>query len=141
MAANTLIALSNSFLGILLPAILAGVGYAFWSTSSYGVMKTLLRELGGLGSGLVVAAFGLGLFVGPILTSTLLTIASDWRYPFHILSSNSLAILAALAVVLRGGGYVRQRSRGHLPALASRELLKTSPAIICLALLESGLST
>lgn len=84
--------LSRSYLFMLAPLALTGLGYGFTSPSLYALMSDLLPSRRGLGASLVSVAYGIGGSLGSIISSSVIARAG-WRMAFFTVGILGTAIM------------------------------------------------
>jgi MFS family permease len=103
-----------SFAGMTAYRVMSGVGEAMQSVALVVAVGAFYAGSRTFVIGLVQAALGLGMFLGPRLGASLFASSRDWRVPFYIFGAAGLA--GAIAVLFVAPGFTEQRQ----PATAAQ---------------------
>jgi len=96
-----LVPLSMGFVDMALYRIVSGIGEGLQSAAIYAVAGSFFFHRRGLAFGILSAAFGIGVFVGPLIGHGLSAAWGDWRAAFFVFGAAGLLIAVAMTVGLR----------------------------------------
>lgn len=133
---NTVILLSVTTAELFLASAASGVGISFWTAASYPLMASVLGGRLSLSSGLIVSAFGIGIFTAPTLATYIHHTYGGWRYPFLFLVLIITSLAPIMVVLLRGLRTHSSRERVRLGREIYSGLIRLIPAISGLAFMQ-----
>src|ERR1700754_2369499 len=80
--------------------LISGVGEGVQATALYAVIGAFFFHRRALAAGVVGVAFGLGVFLGPLIGSALATGWGSWRAPFFLFAGAGLVMSLLLAATV-----------------------------------------
>lgn len=118
------IPLSSGFADMAVYRLVSGVGEGVQATAIYAVIGAFFFHKRAFAAGFIGLAFGLGVFLGPVIGQGLATAGGDWRTPFYVFGVAGLVMAAVLLTVPRAmtealagrGGTADTASYDHVPA-------------------------
>jgi MFS family permease len=81
--------------------LLSGVGEGVQATAIYAIIGAFFFHRRAFAAGFIGLAFGLGVFLGPVLGQALAAAGGTWRVPFYVFGVAGLAMAAVLLAVPR----------------------------------------
>ena len=119
------IPLSAGFGDMSVYRLVSGVGEGVQATAIYAVIGAFFFHRRALAAGFIGVAFGLGVFLGPIVGQSLASASDSWRAPFYVFGAAGLVMAVILAVavpramseaVAGRSGTADTASYAHVPA-------------------------
>ncbi|RZU34236.1 MFS transporter [Blastococcus saxobsidens] len=119
------IPLSAGFGDMSVYRLVSGIGEGVQATAIYAVIGAFFFHRRALAAGFIGVAFGLGVFLGPIVGQSLATASDTWRTPFYVFGAAGLVMALILAVavpramseaVAGRSGTADTASYAHVPA-------------------------
>ncbi len=116
--------LASGFVDMSAYRLLSGVGEGIHAAALYAVIGAFFFHRRAVAAGVVGVAFGLGVFLGPLVGTQIVSSSGDWRTPFYVFAGAGLVMsVLILAVVSKGlTGAVAGKAAGstqafdHVPA-------------------------
>jgi MFS family permease len=124
-AGTVAIPLAAGFLDMAVYRLLSGVGEGVQATAIYAIIGAYFFHRRALAAGFIGVAFGLGVFLGPVIGQALAAAGGTWRTPFYVFGVAGLVMALILLVtvpramseaVAGRGGTADTASYDHVPA-------------------------
>jgi MFS family permease len=124
-SAGTLaIPLAAGFADMAVYRLLSGVGEGVQATAIYAVIGAYFFHRRALAAGYIGVAFGLGVFLGPVVGQGMAAAGESWRTPFYVFGAAGLivavlllvAVPRAMSEAVTGRGGSDTASHDHVPA-------------------------
>lgn len=96
-----LIATSVGFADMAAYRLISGIGEGVQATALYAIVGAFFFHKRAFASGFVGVAFGLGIFLGPLIGVPIAISAGTWRAPFLVFAVLGLVMSLAVLLVLR----------------------------------------
>lgn len=96
-----LIATSSGFYDMAAYRLISGVGEGIQATALYAIVGAYFFHKRAFASGFVGVAFGLGIFLGPLVGVPIATSMGTWRAPFLVFAALGLLMSLAVYFLLR----------------------------------------
>lgn len=119
------IPLAQGFVDMSAYRLLSGIGEGIHATALYAVLGAFFFHRRALAAGVVGVAFGLGVFLGPLVGQQIVTVSGDWRGAFFAFAGAGV-VMALLVVgvvskrlteaVTGAGAGAAEGSYDHMPA-------------------------
>ena len=95
--------LASGFVDMSAYRLLSGVGEGIHAAALYAVVGAFFFHKRAVAAGVVGVSFGLGIFLGPLVGTQIVSSLEDWRGPFYVFASVGLVMaVLMLTVVSRG---------------------------------------
>lgn len=120
--------LAQSYAQMLALLALAGLGYGFTIPSVLALMSDLLPGRRGLGTGLLSVFYGIGSFLGSVISSALIA-AAGWHFAFFAVAAFGWAVALAEGLGIRG----RDKKVGAAHSTPVRRVLTRNLILLALA--------
>ncbi len=124
-AGTVAIPLAGGFLDMAVYRLISGVGEGVQATAIYAIIGAYYFHRRALAAGFIGVAFGLGVFLGPVIGQGMAAATGSWRTPFYIFGVAGLvvalillvAVPRAMSEALAGrADTADEASYGHIPA-------------------------
>lgn len=99
-AGTVAIPLAAGFLDMAVYRLLSGVGEGVQATAIYAIIGAYYFHRRALAAGFIGVAFGLGVFLGPVIGQALATAGGTWRTPFYVFGMAGLVVALVLLVTV-----------------------------------------
>jgi MFS family permease len=100
-SAGTLaIPLASGFLDMAVYRLVSGVGEGVQATAIYAIVGAYYFHRRALAAGFIGVAFGLGVFLGPVIGQGMAAAAGTWRTPFYVFGAAGLLVAVILLVTV-----------------------------------------
>jgi MFS family permease len=99
-AGTVAIPLAGGFLDMAVYRLLSGVGEGVQATAIYAIIGAYFFHRRALAAGFIGVAFGLGVFLGPVIGQSLAAAAGTWRTPFYVFGVAGLVMALILLVTV-----------------------------------------
>jgi MFS family permease len=99
-AGTVAIPLAAGFLDMAVYRLLSGVGEGVQATAIYAIIGAYYFHRRALAAGFIGVAFGLGVFLGPVIGQALATAGGTWRTPFYVFGVAGLVVALLLLVTV-----------------------------------------
>ena len=145
--ATLLTAYANGLPDLLAYRFVSGLGEAMQVTALIAIGASYFHERRALMTGAVSFAYGVGAFVGPGITASLLK-AYDWKMPFVVFGLAGFIMMAIVAICVKpwfSESTAKEQhasgDRGHLPGLGANETIWNATTVaLGIASVCSGLA-
>jgi MFS family permease len=97
------IPLAAGFADMAVYRLVSGVGEGVQATAIYAVIGAYFFHRRALAAGFIGLAFGLGVFLGPVVGQALVEVGGSWRTPFFVFGLAGLVMAAVLLVAVPRG--------------------------------------
>ena len=91
---------SAGFVDMAAYRLLSGVGEGVQATAIYAILGAFFFHRRAFAAGFVGLAFGMGVFLGPVLGQSLATAGDSWRIPFYVFGGAGILMAAILVVAV-----------------------------------------
>ncbi|WP_314173453.1 MFS transporter [Streptomyces winkii] len=116
--------LAGGFVDMSAYRLISGVGEGVHAAALYAVVGAFFFHRRAVAAGVVGVSFGLGIFLGPLVGTQIVSAWGDWRGPFYVFAAAgvvmSLLIVAVvskkLTEVVTGAQDSSERTYDHVPA-------------------------
>lgn len=116
--------LASGFVDMSAYRLLSGVGEGIHAAALYAVVGAFFFHRRAVAAGVVGVAFGLGVFLGPLIGAQIVSSSGDWRTPFYVFAGSGLVMCGLIIGVVskRLTGAVTGKATGstqafdHVPA-------------------------
>jgi MFS family permease len=124
-AGTVAIPLAGGFLDMAVYRLVSGVGEGVQATAIYAIIGAYYFHRRALAAGFIGVAFGLGVFLGPVIGQGMAAATGSWRTPFYVFGVAGLvvalillvAVPRAMSEALAGrADTADEASYGHIPA-------------------------
>jgi MFS family permease len=99
-AGTVAIPLAAGFLDMAAYRLLSGVGEGVQATAIYAIIGAYFFHRRALAAGFIGVAFGLGVFLGPVVGQALAAAGGTWRIPFYVFGVAGLIMALILLVTV-----------------------------------------
>jgi MFS family permease len=100
-SAGTLaIPLAAGFLDMAVYRLVSGVGEGVQATAIYAIIGAYYFHRRALAAGFIGVAFGLGVFLGPVIGQGMAAASDSWRTPFYVFGAAGLIVALILLVTV-----------------------------------------
>jgi MFS family permease len=99
-AGTVAIPLAAGFFDMAVYRLLSGVGEGVQATAIYAIIGAYFFHRRALAAGFIGVAFGLGVFLGPVIGQGLATAAGSWRMPFYVFGVAGLVVALILLITV-----------------------------------------
>ncbi len=99
-AGTVAIPLAAGFLDMAVYRLLSGVGEGVQATAIYAIIGAYFFHRRALAAGFIGVAFGLGVFLGPVIGQALAAAGGTWRTPFYVFGVAGLIMALILLVTV-----------------------------------------
>jgi MFS family permease len=100
-SAGTLaIPLAAGFLDMAVYRLVSGVGEGVQATAIYAIIGAYYFHRRALAAGFIGVAFGLGVFLGPVIGQGMAAASDSWRTPFYVFGAAGLVVALILLVTV-----------------------------------------
>jgi MFS family permease len=99
-AGTVAIPLAAGFLDMAAYRLLSGVGEGVQATAIYAIIGAYFFHRRALAAGFIGVAFGLGVFLGPVIGQALAAAGDTWRTPFYVFGVAGLVMALILLVTV-----------------------------------------
>ncbi len=99
-AGTVAIPLAAGFLDMAVYRLLSGVGEGVQATAIYAIIGAYFFHRRALAAGFIGVAFGLGVFLGPVIGQALAAAGGTWRTPFYVFGVAGLVMALILLVTV-----------------------------------------
>lgn len=134
--ASLITSLSVTSIELFAAAIISGLGIAFWTASSYPLLGKVLDNRLNLSSGLIVSAFGLGMFTAPTLATYVIQLLGGWRGVFLFLFVISVFLILLSEILLVGVKASSHNEGVQISLQVFMQFFKFIPPISCFAFMQ-----
>jgi len=121
------IPLSVGFGDMAVYRLVSGVGEGVQATAIYAIIGAFFFHRRAVAAGFIGVAFGLGVFLGPILGQSFADAAGTWHAPFYVFGTAGLVMAAVLAVAVPRAMSEAVAGRSGTTDTASYEHVPASP--------------
>jgi MFS family permease len=97
---TTAIPLAAGFADMAAYRLVSGIGEGVQATAIYAVLGAYFFHRRALAAGFIGLAFGLGVFLGPVIGQGLAAAGGTWRTPFYLFGIVGLVMAAAILVTV-----------------------------------------
>ncbi|WP_214402358.1 MFS transporter [Pseudonocardia lacus] len=94
------IPLASGFVDMAVYRLLSGIGEGVQATAIYAIIGAYFFHRRALAAGFIGLAFGLGVFLGPVVGQALVGASGTWRTPFYVFGAAGLVMAAVLLVAV-----------------------------------------
>lgn len=124
-AGTVAIPLAAGFLDMAAYRLLSGMGEGVQATALYAIIGAFFFHRRALAAGFMGVAFGLGVFLGPLIGQGLAAATASWRTPFYVFGVAGLVVALILLVavpramseaVAGRAATIDETSYSHVPA-------------------------
>jgi MFS family permease len=99
-AGTVAIPLAANFVDMAVYRLISGVGEGVQATAIYAIIGAYFFHRRALAAGFIGVAFGLGVFLGPVLGQAMVTATDSWRTPFYVFGGAGLVVALILLVTV-----------------------------------------
>jgi MFS family permease len=99
-AGTVAIPLAAGFVDMAVYRLVSGVGEGVQATAIYAIIGAYYFHRRALAAGFIGVAFGLGVFLGPVIGQGMAAAASSWRTPFYVFGVAGLVVALILLVTV-----------------------------------------
>ena len=99
-AGTVAIPLAAGFFDMAVYRLISGVGEGVQATAIYAIIGAYYFHRRALAAGFIGVAFGLGVFLGPVIGQGLVTASGTWRTPFYVFGVAGLVMALILLVAV-----------------------------------------
>ncbi|MCO1653689.1 MFS transporter [Pseudonocardia humida] len=121
------IPLASGFVDMAVYRLVSGIGEGVQATAIYAVIGAYFFHRRALAAGFIGLAFGLGVFLGPVLGQALVEASGTWRTPFYVFGVAGLVMAAILLVAVPRSMSEAVTGRAGTADTASYEHVPASP--------------
>ena len=121
------IPLSVGFGDMAVYRLVSGIGEGVQATAIYAVIGAFFFHRRAVAAGFIGVAFGLGVFLGPIIGQSFADAAGTWHAPFYVFGTAGLVMAAVLAVAVPRAMSEAVAGRAGTADTASYEHVPASP--------------
>ena len=89
---------ASGFADMSVYRLISGVGEGMQATALYAVVGAFFFHRRALAAGGIGVAFGVGIFLGPLVGNEIAGVWGDWRAPFYVFAAVGLVITLLIAV-------------------------------------------
>jgi MFS family permease len=100
-AGTVAIPLAAGFVDMAVYRLVSGVGEGVQATAIYAIIGAYYFHRRALAAGFIGVAFGLGVFLGPVIGQGMAAAAGSWRTPFYVFGVAGLVVALILLVTVR----------------------------------------
>ncbi|WP_433277969.1 MFS transporter [Pseudonocardia xinjiangensis] len=125
--ATIAIPFAAGFADMALYRLLSGVGEGVQATAIYAIIGAYFFHRRASAAGFIGLAFGLGVFLGPIIGQSLATAAGGWRTPFFVFGGAGLVMAVVLLIAVPRAMSEAVAGRDGTTDTASYEHVPASP--------------
>jgi MFS family permease len=97
---TTAIPFAAGFADMAVYRLVSGIGEGVQATAIYAVIGAYFFHRRALAAGFIGVAFGLGVFLGPVIGQALATAGGTWRTPFYLFGAVGLVVAAVILVAV-----------------------------------------
>ncbi|TQM12048.1 MFS transporter [Pseudonocardia kunmingensis] len=97
---TTAIPLAAGFADMAVYRLVSGIGEGVQATAIYAVIGAFFFHRRALAAGFIGLAFGLGVFLGPVIGQALAAAGGTWRTPFYVFGVVGLVMAAVILVTV-----------------------------------------
>jgi MFS family permease len=97
---TTAIPLAAGFADMAVYRLVSGVGEGVQATAIYAIIGAFFFHRRALAAGFIGLAFGLGVFLGPVIGQALAAAGGTWRAPFYLFGVLGLVMAAVILVTV-----------------------------------------
>lgn len=116
--------LAAGFVDMSAYRLLSGVGEGIHAAALYAVVGAFFFHRRAVAAGVVGVAFGLGIFLGPLVGTQIVAAWGDWRGPFYVFAAIGLVMAVLIVAVVpkrlseavTGRSTSAEQSFDHVPA-------------------------
>jgi MFS family permease len=99
-AGTVAIPLAAGFVDMAAYRLLSGVGEGVQATALYAILGAFFFHRRALAAGFMGVAFGLGVFLGPVLGQAMVASTESWRTPFYVFGVAGLVMALIMLVMV-----------------------------------------
>jgi MFS family permease len=99
-AGTIAIPLAAGFLDMAVYRLVSGVGEGVQATAIYAIIGAYYFHRRALAAGFIGVAFGLGVFLGPVIGQSMAAASDTWRTPFYVFGVAGLVVALILLVTV-----------------------------------------
>jgi MFS family permease len=92
--------LASGFVDMSAYRLLSGVGEGIHAAALYAVVGAFFFHRRAVAAGVVGVSFGLGIFLGPLIGTQIVSAWGDWRGPFYVFAIAGLVMAALIVLVV-----------------------------------------
>jgi MFS family permease len=127
-SAGTLaIPLASGFLDMAVYRLVSGVGEGVQATAIYAIIGAYYFHRRALAAGFIGVAFGLGVFLGPVIGQSMAAASDSWRTPFYVFGAAGLVVALILLVTVPRAMSEAVAGRAGAPDAADYDHVPASP--------------
>ncbi|MGY1705965.1 MFS transporter [Geodermatophilus sp. SYSU D00697] len=121
------IPLSVGFGDMAVYRLVSGVGEGVQATAIYAIIGAFFFHRRAVAAGFIGVAFGLGVFLGPVVGQAFATASDSWRAPFYVFGAAGLVMAAVLVAAVPRAMSEALAGRAGTADTASYEHVPASP--------------
>jgi MFS family permease len=127
-SAGTLaIPLAAGFLDMAVYRLVSGVGEGVQATAIYAIIGAYYFHRRALAAGFIGVAFGLGVFLGPVIGQGMAAASDSWRTPFYAFGAAGLVVALILLVTVPRAMSEAVAGRSDAPDAADYDHVPANP--------------
>jgi MFS family permease len=126
-AGTVAIPLAAGFLDMAIYRLVSGVGEGVQATAIYAIIGAYYFHRRALAAGFIGVAFGLGVFLGPVIGQGMAASTDSWRTPFYVFGVAGLVVAMILLVTVPRAMSEAVAGRTGAPDAADYDHVPASP--------------
>jgi len=126
-AGTVAIPLAAGFLDMAVYRLVSGVGEGVQATAIYAIIGAYYFHRRALAAGFIGVAFGLGVFLGPVIGQSMAAASDTWRTPFYVFGVAGLVVALILLVTVPRAMSEAVAGRTDAPDSADYDHVPASP--------------
>lgn len=126
-AGTVAIPLAAGFFDMAVYRLISGVGEGVQATAIYAIIGAYYFHRRALAAGFIGVAFGLGVFLGPVIGQSLVTASGTWRTPFYVFGVAGLVMALILLVAVPKAMSEALAGRSDAPDAADYDHVPANP--------------
>jgi MFS family permease len=126
-AGTIAIPLAAGFLDMAVYRLISGVGEGVQATAIYAIIGAYYFHRRALAAGFIGVAFGLGVFLGPVIGQGMAAASDSWRTPFYVYGAAGLVVALILLVTVPRAMSEAVAGRSDAPDAADYDHVPANP--------------